>query len=33
MEFCLSCEPALIREFGGGGGGNTGFEEGSGEDL
>jgi len=32
-EVCRSCEAALIRELGGGGGGKTGFEDGSGEDL
>lgn len=29
----LSDEPALVLELGGGGGGKTGFEDGSGEDL
>lgn len=33
IEGCLSLEAALIRELGGGGGGKTGFEDGSGEDL
>ena len=33
IEFCLSCEAALILALGGGGGGKAWFKDGSGDDL